>query len=249
MKSLAKPSQMLYSEGAMLKRKPARAKRQDIRTVPTYTIPEAADFLAINQRTLFSWYEGADPILKASGWVGSIHLLSYRDLEEAYRVFLLREKHDFSLQFLRRSMLNARRMFRSQHPLQRADAVQECLRDLVYSQPARGKKSRTITSLCRTPGQQFVNEVVDLFAERIETGEFIFPWRYAATDHQSRPVSMNPNIMSGRLVVFGTRIPVGTIVGLRRAVLKVAEIANDFGLDSETVEKAIIHLGLRQKAA
>ena len=46
-----------------------------------------------------------------------------------------------------------------------------------------------------------MSEVADLFGERIVKGKFIFPWRFAATDHESRPVSMNPNIMSGRLVV------------------------------------------------
>jgi uncharacterized protein (DUF433 family) len=140
-------------------------------------------------------------------------------------------------------------MFRSQHPLQRSDAVQECLKDLVYDQPARGSRPRTITSLGLKPGQQFVQEVVDLYAERIDAGEFIFPWRYAAKDHLSRPVSINPNIMSGRLVVYGTRITVNAIVGLKRKGMSAEEIADDFCLDVETVEKAIIHLGLRQKAA
>ena len=50
-------------------------------------------------------------------------------------------------------------------------------------------------------------------AERIEPGEFIYPWRFASTDHDSRPVSMNPNIMSGRLVVVGTRYPGQYIIG------------------------------------
>jgi uncharacterized protein (DUF433 family) len=233
----------------MIKKKPVRAKGQDVRTVPTYTIPEASSFLAINARTLFSWYEGGEPILKASGQIGLIHLLSYRDLEEAYRVFLLREKYRFSLQFLRHSMRNARKMFRSQHPLQRADAVRQCLNDLVYSQrAARGNPVRTI-SVGKRPGQQVFEEVVSLFAERIQANEFIFPWRYAATDHQSRPVSINPNIMSGRLVVAGTRIPVTTVVGMKRAGMSLGAIARDFSLDVDTVEKAITHLGIRQKAA
>jgi hypothetical protein len=42
----------------MLNRKPTRKPGQDISSVPTYTIPEAAAFLAISSRTLFSWYEG-----------------------------------------------------------------------------------------------------------------------------------------------------------------------------------------------
>jgi uncharacterized protein (DUF433 family) len=198
---------------------------------------------------MFSWYEGDEPILNASAKVGSVHLLSYRDLEEAYRVFLLRERFHFSLQFLRRSMSNARKLFKSQHPLQRADAVMECLNDLVYDKPARGDQPRTITSLGLKPGQQFVREVADLFGARIVSGKFMFPWRYAATDQDSRPVSVNPQIMSGRLVVAGTRIPVAALAEEKRGGSSPAEIARDFGLEQEIVEKALIHVGLRQKAA
>jgi uncharacterized protein (DUF433 family) len=249
MNDLARVERMFYSDPDMLRNKPTRAKGQDIRTVPTYSIPEAAAFLAINTRTLFSWYEGEEPVLKASGMVGSFHLLSYRDLEEAYRVYLLRERHQFSLQFLRRSMQNARRMFRSKHPLQRADAVLECLKDLVYDKPARGENPRTITSLGHKPGQQFVREVVDLYAERIVDGEFIYPWRYAATDRESKPVSMNPRIMSGRLVIRGTRIPVNAIWEQKRAGFSVKEIAKDYSLAPELVEKALVHFGIRKEAA
>jgi uncharacterized protein (DUF433 family) len=188
-------------------------------------------------------------VLKASAMAGSIHLLSYRDLEEAYRVHLLRERSGFTLQFLRRSMRNARKMFSSQHPLQRADAVKECLKDLVYDKPARGKSPRTVTSLGKRPGQQIVEEVADLFSERIIDGEFIFPWRYASTDKNSKPVSLNPHIMSGRLVVAGTRIPVNTLLGRKRAGAKIEEIAKDYGLPRLSVEQALTHIGLRQKAA
>jgi uncharacterized protein (DUF433 family) len=233
----------------MLKNKPIRGLHQNIRLLPTYTIPEASAFLAIRERTLFSWYEGEEPILKSSGMIGAIHLLSYRDLEEAYKVHLLRVRYRFSLQFLRRSMRNARKMFRSQHPLQRADSIRECLEDLVYDKPARAGHPRTVTSLGKTPGQQFVKEVADLFSERIVAGEFIYPWRYADTDRISRPVSLNPNIMSGRLVVIGTRIPVTMLLGRKRSGEKVAEIAGDYGLDPDVVQKAIDHIGLHQKVA
>jgi uncharacterized protein (DUF433 family) len=232
----------------MPRSKPARQPRQDIRTLPTYTIPEAAGFLAINQRTLFSWYAGKDPILTASCHYGSAHLLSYRDIEEAYRVHLLREKYGFSFQFLRKAMRNARRMFRSQHPLQRVDAIKECLHDLVYEKPKRGKRPRTITSLGSKPGQLLVKEVADLFAERIDPDRVIYPWRFAASD-KSRPVSLNPRILSGRLVIAGTRIPVRTILGYKRAGARVEEIAKDYGLDPGVIKKALAHIDIHQKAA
>ena len=60
---------------------------------------------------------------------------------------------------------------------------------------------------------------------------------------------MNPHIMSGRLVVTGTRIPVKVLWGRRRAGDDVEEIAKDYGLDLDTVQKALTHIGVRQKAA
>jgi uncharacterized protein (DUF433 family) len=60
---------------------------------------------------------------------------------------------------------------------------------------------------------------------------------------------MNPEIMSGRLVVIGTRIPVSVLSEEKRAGNSIAEIARDFGLERDIVEKALTHVGLRQKAA
>ncbi|MGB8885590.1 MAG: DUF433 domain-containing protein [Candidatus Korobacteraceae bacterium] len=60
---------------------------------------------------------------------------------------------------------------------------------------------------------------------------------------------MNPNIMSGRLVITGTRIPVNTILGQKRAGENVEEIAAEFGLDHTIVRQALTHIDIRQKAA
>ncbi len=230
--------------------KPFRKPRQDIRTVPTYTIPEAAKFLAINSNTLFAWYKGKEPVLVASGKIGNINLLSYRDIEEAYRVYLLREVHEMSLQLLRRSMQYARTEFKNKHPLQNARAIKKLFKDLVFDIPARGKHPRTVTSLGRNPGQLVVEQVVDLFSMRISKEDFIFPWRFAAQDHDSRPVSMNPHILSGRLVVTGTRIPVDVLAEGMQSGKEIVDIARDYELDGETVKKALIHIGkIRQKAA
>ena len=154
--------------------KPFRKPRQDIRTVPTYTIPEAAKFLAINSNTLFAWYTGREPVLVSSGKIGKTNLLSYRDIEEAYRVYLLREVHEMSLQLLRRSMQYARTEFKNKHPLQNASAIKKLFKDLVFDRPARGKHPRTVISLGRNPGQLVVEQVVDLFSTRSSAP--LCPW-------------------------------------------------------------------------
>ena len=60
---------------------------------------------------------------------------------------------------------------------------------------------------------------------------------------------MNPHIMSGRLVVVGTRIPVIVFWERKSDGENIDGIAKDYGLDRDTVEKAITHIGKRQKAA
>jgi hypothetical protein len=66
---------------------------------------------------LFAWYAGERPILRPSGFVGKVALLSFEDLEEAYKVQLLRSKHAKSLQYLRNAMRDAREKTGSNHPL------------------------------------------------------------------------------------------------------------------------------------
>ena len=61
---------------------------------------------------------------------------------------------------------------------------------------------------------------------------------------------MNPQIMSGRLVITGTRIPVSVLVEGKKSGKTLANMAKDYGIDSEIIEKALIHIGqVRQKAA
>ncbi len=198
---------------------------------------------------MFDWYGGRAPVLIPSAIIGTIRLLSYRDLEEAYRVHLLRTKYGFALQYLRRVMTYARRKFRTTHPLRRDDAIKVCMNDLVYHKQARGTHPREVVSIGSHPGQTIFAEVADLFSQRIVSGEFIYPWRYAARDSQTRPVSISPNIMSGRLVVVDTRIPVSTLAGMRRSGRDTTDIASEYGLNAEIVRQALTHFQIHQKTA
>ncbi len=233
----------------VLKNRPARVMRERLDMHPTYTVPEAAQMLAIGTRTLFSWYDGTDPILMAARMIGSVHLLSFRDLEEAYRVHLLRTKYNYSMQSLRVSMMNARKMFRTQHPLQRADAVQRCVNDLIYWQPPTRNRPARVTSLRTKPGQRYHPEIAELFSQRILSGQFIFPWRNAAHEPEAKPLSISPAIMSGRLVIAGTRVPVSIVAGMFREGMIPTAIAEQFRIETKTVEQALTHLKLHPKVA
>jgi uncharacterized protein (DUF433 family) len=228
-------------ESSVLHRKPIRAPKQLIAELPTYTIPEAAEFLAMTAARLYDWYAGDNPILKASGSIGNILLLSFRDLEEAYKVFLLRSKHYKSLQYLRKAMSDARDKTSSNHPLLTHEI--DVMERLALIVPGRGKRRRKAITLGDPYTPDYFPEVVKAWGVRIsKTKDEIFPWRYASVDDRSTPVSLNPEIMSGRLVMTGTRIPVHMLWGRMRTGERVEDIADDYRIDAVRVWQALAHI-------
>ena len=89
-------------------------------------------------------------------------------------------------------------------------------------------------------------EIVEPFAKRIiwdRKGEPIrlLPWRLADKYPDETPVSIDPMVMSGRLVVTGTRIPVRVLWHRKRSGESVEHLADDYGLSTDVVRKALGH--------
>lgn len=224
------------------KNKPIREPGQDISTLPTYTIPEAAAFLAISRRTLFDWYAGANPVLKPSAKAGDSILLSFRDLQEAYKVHILRSKERLSLQYLRKAMTDARQQFGSEHPLIEMGKDMAILDKLIMNIRGRGRRPARSVALGSPETPPYFPEVVKAWGKRIVPKTRIYPWRYLKTDDNSRPVTLDPNVMSGRPVVTGTRIPVNILWGRRKAGEELESIAKDYHLSTELVRQALRHV-------
>jgi len=247
---LATIGRVYECEDEMLRNLPLLGKGQDVRDLPTYTIPEAAAQLAIDAWTLTSWYTGPDPILKNSGWYGpaeSIALLSFRDVEEAYKVYLLRHKFRQSMQYLKKALVDARLETKSDHPLLTHKLI--VFDHLALEKPGRGGRRRQMIPL--GSGSQvtlYIPEVVEAWGKRIVSDRSgkrtrIYPWINSRTDDASRPVSMDPDVMSGRLVITGTRIPVQVIAGYVNSGRRIEEVAKLYHLDSEVVRQALQHVG------
>jgi len=244
---VATVSRIFECDDSMLyKHKPTRQPGQKLETLPTYTIPEAAQYLAIDPWTLLDWYSKRDAILKPSGWYGEAQafaLLSFRDLEEAYKVYLLRTKFGYSMQYLRKALVHARLESKSDHPL--IDQKMIAFDCLALFKRGVGRRTRHVIAL-GSHKSLYIPEVVDTWGKRIVADskgrtKQIFPWRFAKTDDESRPVSIQPDVMSGRLVVAGTRIPVNVLARRNRDGETVEEIAKDYGLNPRLVTKALIH--------
>ncbi len=228
----------------MLTHKPTRAVGQDVREFPTYTIPEAAQFLGIPDRTLWEWFMSERRILHPSGYVRGLPLLSFTDTVEAWVIYLLRRQHSLSMQSIRRALRNLPKYTRAKNPLV-SDNLRVVEDDLLLNRPPRGSRERELINLTRD-GQMEMPSVVDVFAARVlrdarGRAMSIYPWRLWQRDPESKPVQITPDVMSGRLVISATRIPVSLVAGIRREGKSVEYIANDYGLPVRTVQQALDH--------
>ena len=226
-------------------RKPNRKLNEDLRDFATYTIPEAALFLGIPQRTLAEWFSSPGGLLRASVSGRGGQLLSFIDTVEAYAIFLLRSHHHLTMQSIRRALIELPLHTKEKHPL-----VSENLKVfedfLLYDRPADGTNARHVINLSEN-GQLVIPHVVDIFASRVHRNSdgktvAMFPWRFWENDQDSKPVQLDPAVMSGRLVLTGTRIPVRMILDRHQRGQSAGQIADDYGLPVESVEKALQHI-------
>jgi uncharacterized protein (DUF433 family) len=71
----------------------------------------------------------------------------------------------------------------------------------------------------------------------------LYPWRFwIPGKKEETPVTIDPEIMSGRLVVTGTRVPVQVLLSRRNAGESVSEIASDYDLSVDIINLAISHI-------
>jgi uncharacterized protein (DUF433 family) len=230
----------------VLKGKPSRKTGQDLRDLPTYTIPEASLFLGIPERTTGYWFASSSEILSPADHYGAIALLSFRDLAEAYILALLTKFYEFPMLSIRQFVKNAKRETGSERPLIEA-SLTVLFHQLVLEKPTRRNRPRQMLDLAGSGKQSVFPELVDQLGKRIPRDVAnapirIYPWRLVTESDESRPVSIDPDVLSGRLTVTGTRIPVRALLGKKHAGRSMEQIANSYHIGVETVEKALLHI-------
>lgn len=221
-----------------------RKAGQSLRSFPTYTIPEAASYLAIPTRTLRYWILD-HPVWPVAGADQDTPLLSFQDLAQAYYVEIVRKHFRFSLPTTRRVLEAAKKETKSPYPLLRPN-IYVFFKHVMMEKPARGRQPHRMINLTQNR-QLAIPDIVRPFSTRIRWdahGEPIqlFPWRLWTPGDQAKPVSIHPDIMSGRLVITGTRIPVVVVLQRKLAGETVADLAIDYHLPEGSIQEALTHL-------
>jgi uncharacterized protein (DUF433 family) len=233
----------ILKESEMAYRIP-RARGQRLRDYPTYTIPEAALFLGMSTRTLQRWIL-EKPLWTISGARYSVPLLSFQDIAQVYYVELIRSHFHLSMGKARELLAASRTESRAQYPLLTGH-LRRFFKHIILTKPARGKQPRRDIDLSHHR-QLTIPQVVDLFGSRVQrVGADVtklYPWRYwIPGTREETPVTLDPEVMSGRLVVTGTRIPVQVLLSRKKAGEPISEIASDYDLSENEINLAISHI-------
>jgi uncharacterized protein (DUF433 family) len=227
-----------------------RYETGDPRLLPAYSVAEAAHYLRMPEGTLRNWVVGRlYPVAGASKSSRPlIHLhdpkkqyLSFINLVEAHVLAAIRRRHGVRLPKVRRALDYVRRQFRVEHPLIN-QAFQTDGLDLFVERYGQ------LISPSRE-GQHAMKEIIGVYLKRVDWDAKGLPIKLypftrdtesdAAPKSDPKVVVMNPAVSFGRPVIAGTGIPVSSIYERYKAGDSVANLAQDFNLETGAIEEAI----------
>lgn len=226
---------------------PQLAPGQDKRDLARYSIPEAAASLAMPSRTMRSWFLGNRRIFTPAYRQGSTVLLSFNDVTEAYVIEVLRSHYEFNPVRIRTALAALRKRTRLQKPLAQRElyAIPE-FQNLVDVRRHKGQTE--YVDLASNDNLVFEGFVTSL-GKRIQRDkrgrvQTLYPWKDAESEES--PLSMDPDVMSGELVVSGTRIPAQLIVSRYASGRSIEDIAGLYRLTSDLVQRVLSYFEQRR---
>ncbi len=223
---------------------------RDPREIPAYTTLEAARYLRIPERTLFSWAFGytyrvkAEPrhmpaLIKVAN--DERHLLSFTNLAELHVLDGLRRVHQLQMKQIRQTISYIGREFHAKHPLVHQEMWTDSLNVFIDHYGHLVNASRE--------GQLAMRDLVNAHLQRIErdlTGIVrLFPLtrkRPALAGQlveEPRIVTIDPQVAFGRPSIRGSRIPTVEIAERFKAGESLQELAVDFRRSIEEIEEAV----------
>src|ERR1051326_8140574 len=228
----------------------AMSSTGDPRVVPAYTTAEAAHYLRMPEGTLRSWLVGrlypvggrnkrSQPLIQLDDRKGLY--LSFINLVEAHILAAIRRRHGVKLTKVRSALSYVKRHYAIDRPLI-AQSFQTDGLDLFV------ERYGELINASRA-GQRAMKEIVSVYLRRIERDAKGLPIKlypftrdtesHAAPNSDPKLVVMNPAVSFGRPVIEGTGIPASAIYERYKAGDSVAELAQDFHLDTSAIEEAI----------
>jgi uncharacterized protein (DUF433 family) len=220
--------------------RPHLAVGQDKRDLARYSIPEAAGYLSMPERTMRSWFLGEKRLFKPSYRQGSDVLLSFNDITEAYVIRVLRDHYDFKPTKLRKIVQALRVKSNLDKPLAQREfyAIPE-FQSFIDRRTVKGQKTNIDLA---HDGNLVFDEFVSALGKRVQRDGRgracrLYPWKESSSDES--PLSMDPDVLSGVLVVSGTRIPATMLYQKKLSGKTAEEIARSYHLEPDLIRKVL----------
>lgn len=222
----------------------------DFRESPRYSVQEVALYLNLRPRTVHTWFFGRSYHTKAGAvrWqplaAPAAHdphgfSLSFFNLAEAHVISATRHGFNIPITKIRGAIEFVARNELTRHPLLtrkfETDGVDLFIRYLS------GHGEEKILNLSK-PGQLGLREVLNSYLQRIDRDLSGLPLKIfpvVKQDLQGRPIVIISGVASGRPTIAGTGVRVATVWDRSRAGETPQELASDYGVDEETIKKAI----------
>jgi uncharacterized protein (DUF433 family) len=219
---------------------------KDPRTIPSYSIGDAARYLRIPSSTIRSWTVGYpyrvkdgsnffSPLIDIPKRKTSI-LLSFTNLVEVHILRAIRQDHQIKLNKVREALDYIDEQFNIPHPLAtekfRTDGV-----DLFI------EKYGSLINASQATQLDFKSELYT-HLERIEPDDSglaikIYPFTRSREENNPKIVVIDPRIAFGRLVIANTGIPTSVLKERYWAGDSIDKLAYDYDCDRLTIEEAI----------
>ncbi|MDE0058119.1 MAG: DUF433 domain-containing protein [Defluviicoccus sp.] len=218
-----------------------RARTDDPRELPAYTISEAAHYLSLPAATIRYWSVGRDghaPLIAAPE--GSPTLLSFLNLAELHVLAAIRRTHEVKMRSIREAIRylaeHAKRRADKRHPLIGRDLESDGL-DLF------SERYGELVNIGRA-GQTAMRDVMSAALRRIDRDPGgipikLYPFTRPALDDAPSIVVIDPSLSAGRPVIAGTGLATQVIAERYKAGESVQALAEDYGLKDAEIDAAI----------
>ena len=213
-----------------------------------YNLPEAARYLHLPPATLRAWVEGRSYRLSAgrTGFSEPLILrpdprdarLSFSNLVEAHVLRALRAEHQVPMAHVRRALDYAQREFGIDRLLIR-DELRAAPGEMFLQEYGR------LLSLSRA-GQFAMEKILDAFLRRVVRDAKglplrLYPFTSPSLLEDRRIVAIDPRISYGRPAIERKGISTAVLAERLNAGESVRDLAEDYGLQDEEIEEAILY--------
>jgi uncharacterized protein (DUF433 family) len=218
---------------------------RDPRTLPAYSVREAARYLHIPAATLRSWVAGREYPVRSG--VGSFRALircadqpsvrlSFENLVEAHVLRALRE-YGVPLRAVRPAIAYAEQELRIERLLLSKDAL------LTDGENVFLERVGELINLTRS-GQLAIRSVLREYLHRVERDTSHLPiklYPFVGAQNERRTILIDPSISFGRPVVARSGIRTQVLADRINAGESIADLTDDYGLTTQEVEDAIVY--------